>query len=217
MRVRARGFNEAFGRFVQGRRQASGETQIRFAARAGVSSSYLAQIEQGVIPPMERVRCMVQSLGEDLAEWLAAAGYALPEGVSEASTPYPARPSDGLIPVVGEAKAASAVNPEQISGEWFPVLDDHAERADAGVARVQGYSMSPGLLPGDYIGLSATRQPVKGDIVLARRGEESLLKRFVGRRGRRLRLESDNPAYPRVEADDIEIIGVVVWSHRDHR
>jgi len=29
-----------------------------------------------------------------------------------------------------------------------------------------------------------------------------------------LRLESENPAYEPTEASDIEIMGVVVWSHR---
>jgi phage repressor protein C with HTH and peptisase S24 domain len=41
-----------------------------------------------------------------------------------------------------------------------------------------------------------------------------LLKRYAGKRGGQVLLESVNPVYPPIEPDSIEIIGVVVWQHR---
>jgi len=206
------------GRALRTVRKRARMPQDDFAVVVGVSASHYPRYERGTLRPPENtfdeMLAAMRKKGIEGVDELIAVYSA--EGVSETSAPYPARPSDAEVPLVGEASAEAALNPEEIRGEWFPALQEHAERADAGVARVRGYSMVPELQPGDYIGISASKEPTKGNIVLARRGDELLLKRFAGRRGRRIRLESDNPAYPPVEGGDIQVLGVMVWSHRDY-
>ena len=75
MRVTTGSFSEAFGRFVQQKRRSAGMTQVEYASRMGISESRLSQIERGAVPPEPRLLEMIRKLGDDLAEWLRAAGY----------------------------------------------------------------------------------------------------------------------------------------------
>lgn len=84
---------------------------------------------------------------------------------------------------------------------------------------VLGDSMTPTLPEGTVVWTVPDRQPMPGaDLVIverpSRHGPRRLLKRLV-RRGGRLLLESDNPAFPavRLTAKDC-IVGVVVETLR---
>ncbi len=68
---------QTFGRVLRERRIAWGFSLRKFAALAGVSPTYLSQVEQGKVvrpPTAERVRRMAELLGENPDEWIGMAG-----------------------------------------------------------------------------------------------------------------------------------------------
>lgn len=122
MRIKQRRFSEEFGQFVQAKRSAAGETQIRFSARLGVSPSYLAQIESGVVPPVARVGRMAEGLGEDPAPWLEAAGYGGVGMVLEEAVRPPE--IDRTIPRLGTIREHGILEIEGKEGEPGSVMPE---------------------------------------------------------------------------------------------
>ena len=57
------------------RRAALGLSQVAFAARLGISPSYVSQMERGIVPGRGRLYEIIQVLGDDPGPWFAAAGY----------------------------------------------------------------------------------------------------------------------------------------------
>ena len=80
------------------------------------------------------------------------------------------------------------------------------------VIEVEGDSMDPTLRDGDEILVDRTPRPLRAGIHVARVDDVLVVKR-IERAGERLRLISDNRAYPEIErpADQVEIVGRVVW------
>ncbi len=156
---------------------------------------------------------LARAFGGDLADWFRDCGEPMLEAVAETTGVYIPRPSDTSLPVTGSLRADRTVEAEEDQGEAFPCLAEHAAVADY-VVRVEGYSMYPELKLGDYVAIKRTHSAQIGDIVVAQHNGDTFIKRLAERRGRRLVLRSDNPEYPMLEGDDINIIGVVVWQHR---
>ncbi len=213
-------YSEEFGRFI--RKRKGDQKLVPFAARLGVHSSYVSKMQDGLVPPRERILRMARSAEEDPQEWLAAAGYGPAEAGAE--TPLPpsrdysnARPltaSDARLPVCGVLKAGEKTLAEEETGEYMPVLSEHSEIADYAI-RIEGYSMAPRLLPGDWVAVKKTHNARPGDIVVARLGDETHLRRLVKKDRSGTLLRSDNEEYGQVEGRDVEILGVVVWRHSD--
>lgn len=78
---------------------------------------------------------------------------------------------------------------------------------------VEGDSMEPLLRAGDEVLVDKTPQPFRDGIHVVRMGDTLLVKRVAAQGGGRFTLLSQNLAYPPLEvrADDIEIVGRVVW------
>ena len=78
---------------------------------------------------------------------------------------------------------------------------------------VEGDSMEPLLRAGDEVLVDRRAQPFRDGIHVVRMGETLLVKRVAALGGGRFALLSQNLAYPpqEVTADEIEIIGRVVW------
>jgi len=210
-------FRDEWARFVKERR---GDTsQAAFGRFFGVSGSYVSSWEQaGVVPAQEIVERGPAALGDDLAEWLEAAGYAplqekAPEREREISGGRPILPSNATLRVGGTLRGGTVTDAAEESSEYFPALEEHAARADY-VVRIEGHSMSPVLIPGDFAAVRKASTAQGGDLVVAKQGDDRYVKWYIGRRGGVVRLESENPAYEPTEASDIEVVGVVVWSHR---
>lgn len=108
------------------------------------------------------------------------------------------------------AEAERPVGQLRFSARW---LKDHGlEPAMLSVIEVEGDSMDPTLRDGDEILVDRTPRPLRAGIHVLRLDEVLLVKR-IERAGERLRLISDNRAYPEIErpAGDVEIVGRVVW------
>jgi hypothetical protein len=78
---------------------------------------------------------------------------------------------------------------------------------------VEGDSMEPLLNDGDEILVDRTPRPFRDGVHVVRLGETLMVKRVASAGTWRFALLSQNLAYPpvNVEADEIEIIGRVVW------
>lgn len=87
----------------------------------------------------------------------------------------------------------------------------------ASLIRVTGESMLPTLAHGDEILVDCDDRAPSGQAALfVVRHEGALLVKRVERRGGRVLICSDNPAFPPIDAEpgDVEVIGRVVWLGR---
>jgi repressor LexA len=87
---------------------------------------------------------------------------------------------------------------------------------------IKGDSMcEAGLLEGDTAICEQGKAPRPGDIVVAVVNDELTIKTLIqenlGKQGKRLVLKPENPAYPILRPDPLEIIGVVTGSFRSYR
>jgi len=209
MRVNRRGFSEAFGAFVQQRRAATGQTQLQYAARLGISASHLAEIEAGVIPPLNRVDRMAQKAGEDPTEWLAVANL---EG--EAAPPSnPGSAQTATLPVQAEVHGGGLL---YMLGEE-QVRDFHCfveqSMADSRLI-VKGDAAYPAFAAGDLVAIQKATKASPGDIVLVEGPEDQkTLVRYLGHRQGHPTFCRLNKLYPPIE-EEARIIGVATWLFR---
>jgi phage repressor protein C with HTH and peptisase S24 domain len=88
------------------------------------------------------------------------------------------------------------------------------------IVRVEGDSMAPTLNPGDdiLVDLDDCEERLRDGIYVLRVDDALVVKRLaLNPRGRRLTIQSDNPAYPDwpdCALDEISCIGRVIWSGR---
>ena len=108
------------------------------------------------------------------------------------------------------AAAERAVGHMQFAPRWLRRND--LDPAMLSVIEVEGDSMDPTLRDGDEILVDRTPRPLRAGIHVLRLDDALLVKRLEPA-GERLRLISDNHAYPPLEreAGEVEVIGRVVW------
>lgn len=103
----------------------------------------------------------------------------------------------------GEEVAPYPPRPEESSDEFTLI-------------RTSGACMEPVVHDGDLVVVNLTCEPKPGDIVVAERGGEVLVK-WLRRRNGDLFLEPNQPGYETLRVDEAtRIIGVVRWSGRAH-
>lgn len=129
------------------------------------------------------------------------------------------RESTGAVPLVGRVAAgpmSEALEDVERRLELDRALFGLSEQEELFSLRVSGDSMSgAGILEGDIVIVSRSRSPRKGDVVVARMGGEATVKR-LGRKGKKILLIPENPAYETIEIhsdrediEDFSILGVV--------
>lgn len=98
----------------------------------------------------------------------------------------------------------------RFSARWLKA--NGLDAAMLSAIEVEGDSMDPTLRDGDEILVDRTVRPLRAGIHVLRLDDVLLVKR-VERAGERVRLISDNRAYPEIErnAGEVEIVGRVVW------
>ena len=202
------------------RREHLGLSQAAFGRYFGVSGSYVSSWEQaGTVPGQRVIMEGARELGDGPAEWLAAAGLETepPESPAPLSRVPPVEGGAACVwlPIAGTLRGAVVVNAEEDPGESFPCLPDAVRQAEY-VVRIEGSSMWPELKPGDVAAIRKAGVARPGQVVVARRGDETMVKRYGGKVGRQIRLCSENPEYDEIVSDDIEIIGVLVWTYREY-
>ena len=154
-------------------------------------------------------------------------------GVPEALLGGPddgAETPDGMIAITRSAARVSAgpgAIPAGEEGQPYFAFDRRWLKALTGasadhlsIVRVEGDSMAPTLNAGDdiLVDLSACGEQLRDGIYVLRVDDTLLVKRLaVHPVGRRVTVQSDNPAYgdlPDCGLDEIECIGRVVWAGR---
>ena len=154
-------------------------------------------------------------------------------GVAEAVLGGPDEPPsvvDGLASIKRHAVAASAGPGALVgneAGRPFLAIDERwlksltatpAERLS--IVRVEGDSMAPTLNPGDdiMVDLDDCLERLRDGIYVLRAEDALLVKRLaLNPVGRRVTVQSDNPAYPDwpdCSLDAINCIGRVIWTGR---
>ena len=102
---------------------------------------------------------------------------------------------------------------------WLKALTPTAP-SNLSIVRVEGDSMAPTLNAGDdiLVDLGDSSQRLRDGIYVLRIDDAVVVKRLaLNPTGRRLTVQSDNPAYPDwpdCSLDDIKVIGRVIWSGR---
>ncbi len=99
----------------------------------------------------------------------------------------------------------------RFSHRWL--AEQGLEGAQLSAITVEGDSMEPLLNNGDEILVDRSPQPFRDGVHVVRLDDALLVKRVANTGGGRLALLSQNMAYPPIDvaAQDVEIIGRVVW------
>lgn len=205
------------------------------ARTAGVSESVVRKWRDGRSEPSLTNLVSLASAGGVSLQWLATGDeprslYPAPaatlsqEMVRELPEDYSLVP---LYDVSASAGHGALVEAEQVidylafKREWLR-SELHATEGDLYLIEVDGESMEPTLRPGDIILIdrrNAGSIPRDGVYVLRLDGS-LLVKRLQRMPGQAVRVTSDNAAYEPFSlaldavADDLEIVGRVVWSGR---
>ena len=121
-----------------------------------------------------------------------------------------ARP--GQIPVVGTVTAGLPILAAENREGYLPWDGE----ADCFALRVRGDSMiGAGILSGDKVVVRPQQTAEDGQIVVALLGDEATVKRFR-RKGERVWLQPENPAYPELDAGEASILGIVKAVFREY-
>jgi len=112
-------------------------------------------------------------------------------------------PEQSGLPIVGRVAAGSPILATEHIEDVASVPPDFFRPAAHFLLRVQGDSMKDaGILEGDLLAVHRTHEARDGQIVVARIEDEVTVKRFERvRRGNRVRLLPENPAYEPIEVD----------------
>ena len=104
---------------------------------------------------------------------------------------------------------------EHEAEEFYPCSVEQIKKPDGAYAlRVKGDSMmEPRILAGDIIFADAKRQAQPGDVVVARKDEEVVL-RIYKEDAKGPFLKAGNQGYPILRLKDARVLGVVVGSYR---
>lgn len=139
-------------------------------------------------------------------------------------------PSGGLVPVTRimvRASAGPGALPEGERGHPYFGFDERWLRAlsassadDLSIIRVEGDSMAPTLNDGDdiLVDQGGCEEALRDGIYVLRVDDSLLVKRLaIHPLGRRVTVQSDNPAYPDwpdCGLEDVHCIGRVIWAGR---
>lgn len=217
--------SDAWARFIRAKRTAADKTITAYAVMLRVSPSYLGQLEQGVRPTPARLKRMVQTAGENPAEWFAAAGYTesmIPPGqstvvVSDQPLPSLQELVGARVPIAGTIEADGRIVMDQPANAGaIRYLDCTVLQAAAAsyVVRAVGDTAFPIIVCGDVVGVRELTTARPGDLVVVEGADDKWLLRYTGREQARPKLAFVNPSYP-APPDGLAIVGRAVWIVRE--
>ena len=115
------------------------------------------------------------------------------------------------VPLVGQIAAGAPILATEQIEEMLPLPEDLVGTGTLFALRVKGDSMiDAGIFDGDTVVIRQQKTADDGTIIAALvDGEEATVKR-LSRKGGRVRLLAENPAYDPIEPDDVQVLGKVV-------
>jgi len=127
------------------------------------------------------------------------------------------RPLIRDIPVLGRVSAGKPTLAVEHVEETLPLPTEWVNGKEVFLLKVKGDSMSPYILPGDYVIVRSQPSAENGDVVVTLMGEEATVKRFFKKRGK-IELKPDNERWEtiRIEegAGEVQILGKVTGVFR---
>jgi repressor LexA len=121
------------------------------------------------------------------------------------------------IPILGKVAAGKPLLAiEHVEGT-IPLPTEWINGKEVFLLKVKGDSMSPYILPGDYVVVRSQPLAENGDVVVTLIGEEATVKRFF-KRGKRIELKPDNERWETIQieegSDEVKILGKVIGVFR---
>lgn len=211
-------------------RERHGETQEELAAHLGYSQGAVAGYESGRrkigIEDLERIAdhyavSLLHFLGREIEEdrrtaelkQLVAEAQRLREAVRQLESDR----MRGIIsvPVIGIVPGGYPdFRDEEEAEQFYPIRRANIHPEGAYCLQITGSSMiGRGIFDGDMVFVDKTLNPEDGDIAIARRDDEAVIRVYrEGDDGPYL--EAASKGYKRLRLEEAEIIGVVVESRR---
>lgn len=127
------------------------------------------------------------------------------------------KPSIREIPILGRVAAGKpTLAVEHVEGTML-LPSEWAKGGEVFLLQVKGDSMSPYILPDDYVVVRSQPSAENGDVVVILVGEEATVKRFF-KKGRRIELKPDNDLQETIQIEEgsgeIQILGKVIGVFR---
>ncbi len=121
------------------------------------------------------------------------------------------------IPILGRVAAGKpTLAVEHVEGT-IPLPTEWVKGKETFLLKVKGDSMSPYILPDDYVIVRSQPSAENGDVVVTLMGEEATVKRFF-KKGKKVELKPDNERWETIEIEegsgDVRIIGKVIGVFR---
>ncbi len=127
------------------------------------------------------------------------------------------RPLIRDIPVLGRVSAGKPTLAVEHVEETLPLPTEWVKGKDVFLLKVKGDSMSPYILPGDYVIVRSQPSAENGDVVVTLMGEEATVKRFFKKRGK-IELKPDNEHWETIRIEEgsgeVQILGKVTGVFR---
>jgi repressor LexA len=121
------------------------------------------------------------------------------------------------VPVLGKVAAGGPTLAVENIEEVVPLARDWAEGEEVFLLQVKGESMSPYILPRDYVLVRSQSSADNGDVVVALIDDEATVKRFF-LKGREVFLKPDNETWETVTVREgdrgLQILGRVIGIFR---
>lgn len=115
------------------------------------------------------------------------------------------------VPLVGRIAAGGPILAEQNVEETLSLPKDLVGSGTLFALTVRGDSMTgAGILDGDTVVIRQQPDASDGEIVAALVGDDEATVKRLSRKGGRVRLIAENPAYEPIEPDRVEVLGKVV-------
>jgi repressor LexA len=121
------------------------------------------------------------------------------------------------VPILGKVAAGKpTLAVEHVEGT-IPLPTEWVKGKEAFLLKVRGDSMSPYILPDDYVVVRSQPSAENGDVVVTLVGEEATVKRFF-KKGRKIELRPDNELWEIIQveegAGEVQILGKVIGVFR---
>ena len=121
------------------------------------------------------------------------------------------------IPILGRVTAGKPILAVEHVEGTLPFPADWVKGKDLFLLKVKGDSMTPYILPDDYVVVRSQSSAENGDVVVALVGEEATVKRFF-KKGKRIELRPDNERWETIRIEEgperIQILGKVIGVFR---
>jgi repressor LexA len=121
------------------------------------------------------------------------------------------------IPIVGRVAAGRpTLAIEHLEGT-IPLPSEWVKGREVFLLKVRGDSMSPYILPDDYVVVRSQSTAENGDVVVSLVGEEATVKRFF-KKGKGIELKPDNEHWETIQIEEgtgeVQILGKVIGVFR---